>query len=936
MRLRASRIMSSVNLVPMLALAAIHSASLGRTLFDDGWKFAFGNAADPTKDFGYGLGDSFLKAGSGEGAIGFEFDDSDWRTLDLPHDWAIETPFDGTNRASLHISHGCRSVGASYPETSIGWYRKHFIVPKEHEGKRLSLEFDGIFRDSTVWINGHYLGRNLSGYAPFRLDFTDFANYGGDNVVTVRADATHGEGWFYEGAGIYRHVWLSVKEPVHIPQWGLCIKPSVKNDGSGVVASEVELTNESNEKQVFDLALRVYDSSGKAVAEIKTSGMTLEPWSSAISKPSIEIAPISLWSIEQPTLYVAEATITREGRIVDQQSVNFGFRTLTFDKDKGLFLNGKHVKIRGACNHQDHAGVGSAMPDRLQDFRIETLKHYGFNAYRTSHNPPTSELLDACDRLGMLVLDENRILGSSDEVLSQLDRLVKRDRNHPSVMAWSICNEEPEANTDRGGRLASTMIRHIRALDPTRPITAASNAGNAEAGFHPMLDLRGFNYKNISNIDEYRKKHPEQILFGSEEASTLATRGIYANDRAAGYMSAYDLNQPGWGAVAEDWQTFYADREWLAGAFVWTGFDYRGEPTPYQWPCISSHFGVLDTCGFPKDDAFYYQAWWTDQPVLHLLPHWNWAGKEGQPIDVWCFSNHDEVELFLNGKSQGKQKMLRNGHLEWKVPYAPGKLSAVGYRSGKQVQETVIETTGAPAKLVLKPDRDPITSDGRDIAIVEVSAVDAQGRWVPTAGVPVTFRVEGAGKLIGVGNGDPSCHEPDKYFTTPISRNVEGWLMAPIASRESVPKDFKPVNVSEANQMPANSFAVFRTSFQSNGPTAGAILHISRTDDQGWIKLNGKEIGQIKAYDEPLSIDVSKLLKKGQNELEIVVRNNQGPGGLGPVKLSTPGPEAKWSRSLFNGLAQAILQSNEKPGKITLIAESPGLQPARLEVKAGG
>jgi beta-galactosidase len=461
-------------------------------------------------------------------------------------------------------------------------------------------------------------------------------------------------------------------------------------------------------------------------------------------------------------LYRLESKLISSGGTVDVLSTRFGVRTIRFDKDSGFHLNGKRVELKGVCLHQDHAGVGVAVPDRLNEWRMEQLKQYGVNAYRSSHNPPTPELLDACDRLGILVMDENRLIGSSPETLGQLRRLIERDRNHPSVIMWSIGNEEPEQTTSRGARIARTMLQTIKQLDPTRPVTYASNARNNDQGINAVVELRGFNYKNISDIDKYRREHPQQILFGSEEASTYSTRGIYANDPEHVHVSAYDVNHPKHGATAEDWWSFYDARQWLAGGFVWTGFDYRGEPSPYKWPAISSQFGFLDTCGFPKDIAFYYQAWWTVQPVLHLLPHWNWTGKEGQPIDVWAFSNLEAIELLLNGKSLGRQTMKRDSHLEWKVPYRPGVLEARGYRNGRLVKTTRVETTGAPMRLLLAADRTTIAADGRDVSIVTVSATDSKGRLVPIADNSVEFDGEGDGKMIGVGNGDPGSHEADK------------------------------------------------------------------------------------------------------------------------------------------------------------------------------
>jgi beta-galactosidase len=497
---------------------------------------------------------------------------------------------------------------------------------------------------------------------------------------------------------------------------------------------------------------------------LTTARVHLEPWESKDVSARITDGHPHLWSPDDPYLYHLDSIVRANGSDVDRVSTPFGIRTIRFDKDDGFFLNGQRVEIKGVCDHQDHAGVGSAIPDRLNAWRLEQLKKYGVNALRTSHNPPTPELLDAADRLGILVMDENRLIGSSPEILSQLTRLVARDRNHPSVIMWSLGNEEPEQSTPRGARIGATMARTVKALDPTRPVTFASNAHNSDTGIHTVLDLRGFNYKNISDIDKYRAEHPNQILFGSEEASTVSTRGIYANDPVRTYVSAYDVNRPNWGATAEDWWSFYDARRWLAGGFVWTGFDYRGEPTPYSWPSINSHFGILDTCGFPKDIAFYYQAWWTNDPVLHVFPHWNWAGREGQPIDVWAFSNLEAVELKLNGRSLGRHVVPKDGHVEWKVPYQAGTLEALGFRNGRTVKTERIETTGPAARVVLSADRTTIDADGRDVAIVAVSAVDAQGRVVPIAGDLVRFALDGGGRIIGVGNGDPASHEPDKYL----------------------------------------------------------------------------------------------------------------------------------------------------------------------------
>jgi beta-galactosidase len=470
--------------------------------------------------------------------------------------------------------------------------------------------------------------------------------------------------------------------------------------------------------------------------------------------------------------------------VVDQDAATFGIRTLRFDAEKGFFLNGKAVKIKGTCNHQDHAGVGAAIPDRIQAYRVERLQWMGSNGCRTSHNPPTPEFLDACDRMGMLVMDETRMMSSNPEGMSELERLIKRDRNHPSVVIWSLGNEEAEQGTARGARIVASMKRLQRKLDPSRLSTAAVSNGWGGAGISNVLDVMGCNY-NDNLIDKYHKDYPQQPMIGTETASTLATRGIYADDKARGYMSAYDTQKPPWGNTAEEWWSFYAEREFLAGGFAWTGFDYRGETTPYKWPCISSHFGLLDTCGFAKDTAYYYKTWWGAEPVLHVLPHWNWAGKEGQEIEVWAYCNQDSVELFLNGTSLGSQPVKKDGHLVWKVKYAAGTIEARASKGGRVVLTDKRETAGPAAKIVAVADRGKIAADGQDAAVISVTVVDAQGRPVPMADNKVTFAVSGPGAAIGVGNGDPSCHEPDRAQSDEAAERsaFNGLCMAIVQSR---------------------------------------------------------------------------------------------------------------------------------------------------------
>jgi len=742
-----------------------------RLLLDFGWRFHLGNADDPAQDFGYGREEEFAKTGAFMlGPSRPDFDDSGWTAMDLPHDWVVELPFE--NDPALY-GQGFKPVGRTYPATSIGWYRRVFDLPAGDDGRRLSLEFDGVFRDSVVALNGVYLGRNLSGYAPFAFDISDFANYGGRNVLLVRADATEHEGWFYEGAGIYRHVWLVKTAPVHVPQWGTCVTAEVRG-GAATLGIVTQVENAGSEAPLCRVRSTVTDPSGRVVARAATAPVRLAAFSGREMTQRVGVAHPALWSVDTPQLYRLTTVIEAGGVEVDRIETAFGIRTVRFDPDRGLLLNGARVELKGTCNHQDHAGVGAALPDRLQAYRIERLKAMGSNAYRTSHNPPTPELLDACDRLGMLVLDETRMMSSSDEGLSQFSRLLRRDRNHPCVVAWSIGNEEGWVQgREEGALIAAAMKRLARRLDPTRPITEAMN-GSWGQGLSAVVDVQGFNYFQ-GDIDGYHRDHPRQPTMGTETASTVSTRGIYANDPVRGYVSAYDVNFPPWASTAEKWWSYFDARAWLAGGFAWTGFDYRGEPTPYKWPCISSHFGILDTCGFPKDNFYYYRAWWGSAPVLHLFPHWNWPGKEGQPIEVWCHSNLERVELLVNGRSLGAQDVTRDGHVMWQVPWAAGALEARGYRGGAVVLTATRETTGPAAKLVLEADRPAIGADGEDVSVVTVRVVDADGRTVPVADDEATFQLTGPGRILGVGNGDPSSHEADKGT---VRRAFNGLCMA--------------------------------------------------------------------------------------------------------------------------------------------------------------
>lgn len=738
--------------------------------FDEDWRFHFGNSADPSKDFNFGNVMLFHKSNIYETTvINPKFVDSSWNVINIPHDWVVSQPFIKSDTHEMD-SHGYKPVGGTYPETCIGWYRKHFTIDKSKTNKRIELQFDGIYRNATIWINGFYIGTNFSGYIGNSYDVTDFINFETENVIVIRVDATQNEGWFYEGAGIYRHVWLNTTEKVFIPENGIYIHSDLK-DKTAAITIETTIQNSNNIKSNCSTYSYITDRNGKLVAKTTESKVVLDANKNIIIKQKLKVLNSRLWSIEDPYLYKVISIIKVENKIVQQSKTRFGIRTFKFDANEGFFLNGKHLKIKGTNNHQDHAGIGSALPDYMQYYRIKLLKEMGSNACRTSHNAPTPELLEACDSLGMLVLDEQRLLNSSSEYKDQFKRLLIRDRNHASVFLWSIGNEEGNIQTNEyGKKIAQSLLAIQKEFDPSRTSTYAADLANDYIGVNEVIPIRGFNYREYA-VSEYHRDHPNQPIIGTEMGSTVTTRGIYITDTIKGYVPDQDITAPWWASKAETWWKLAAENKYWLGGFIWTGFDYRGEPTPFKWPNINSHFGIMDVCGFPKNIYYYYQSWWTDKDVLHISPHWNWPDKVGKPIDVWVNTNADDVELFLNGKSLGKKLMSRNSHLQWNVNYEPGILEAIAFKKGKKLISKV-ETTGQPYQVILSPDKTILLADGKDATVVNISLADEQGRFVPDANNLIFFSLIGNAKIIGVGNGDPSSHEPDKCIDGAWQRYV--------------------------------------------------------------------------------------------------------------------------------------------------------------------
>lgn len=723
-----------------------------RLSLDPGWLFHAGDIPMPELRGHYA---SYMnaKAGTARGAAAPDFDDGEWRRLDLPHDWVVEGPFCETE----NLAQGYRPRG-------IAWYRRKFLLEQNDQGKYLELQFDGIATHATVWVNGLLVHRSFCGYTPFQIDLTPIANYGEKpNTIAIRVDADAMEGWWYEGGGIYRHTWLVKRSPVHIQTDGIYAVPVRSPEGTWSVPVEVTLGNITSKVTPVDITAELLDPEGKVIVSERCSATVpvLESAGTNITLP-VPGTP-RLWSVDAPVLHTVRVSVRREGKLLDEAGVACGFRTIRFDAEKGFFLNDEPLKLQGTCNHQDHAGVGVAVPDALWDFRIRRLKETGCNAYRSAHNQPAPEFLDACDRLGMLVLDENRNFNHTPEYLGQLRTMLRRDRNHPCVFLWSVFNEEPMQGTPQGREMVRRMVSEVRRLDPTRPVTAAMNGGmnNAEGVFE-AVDVMGFNYCDHS-YDSFHAKHPHLPVFSSEDTSAFMTRGEYANDPERNVVSSYDTEFAKWGhSHRKGWQLI-AERPFLAGGFVWTGFDYRGEPQRLAWPSISSVFGIMDTCGFAKTAFHIHRAEWIkDRPVLAIAPHWNWAGCEGETIRVLAMTNAEEVALFLNGEPLGRKRKPPFDFIEWAIPYAPGRLEAVAYKHGQEVARTQVETTGAPVALRLEPDRDWLNGDGWDAMPVTVSIVDAMGRTVPDADNLVIFTVDGPAENIGHGNGDHNCHDPEK------------------------------------------------------------------------------------------------------------------------------------------------------------------------------
>ncbi len=746
-------------------------------LMDKDWKFHRGHLDQP-KPEGHHWVYKSVKAGAARGPAAFQYDTARWRTVNLPHDYVVEGRF---RQDPTLVSHG-------FLDRPEGWYRRQFLLPEEARGQSIWLYFDGVFGQSQVWVNGQELRRSDNGYIGFRVDISDVAHYGGmPNVIAVRCDPGEAQGWWYEGGGIYRHVWLTLAEPIHVAPYGTYVCADKKEGGQWLVELQTTLENEAKADARVTVVNAVLDAQGHELARVSQevdaqAGRSVE-LRQQLAIPEEQVKP---WDVDSPNLYGIRTCLYVDGRLVDASGDRFGFRTLEFDAQKGFSLNGKPLKFKGVCMHQDHAGVGVALPDALHRFRVARLKQFGVNAYRCSHNPPAPEILDACDSLGMLVLNENRFFNSSEECLRQLDEQVRRDRNHPSVMMWNTFNEEDWQGDERGARMVERMKRTILAADhfARRPVTGAMSGGFSREGAFEPLDVLGINYNLGANDYTHHQLYPDRMVYSSESVSHSASRGEWKDRRHV--FNNYDNHWVDWGDSIRNTWRFVDTREWNGGTFIWTGFDYRGEPTPVNaWPAISSYFGIVDTCGFAKDSYYLMKALWTQEPMAYVFPHWN-LGRDmvGRKVKVGTYTNGDEAELFLNGRSLGRRKVDKYMQLFWDdVVYEPGTLEVVAYREGREHARHRVETTGCPVALGLEVcfedwKRESVRTSEGDALPVTIFAVDAAGRRVPTAQNRVHVSVSG-GRVLGMGNGNPLCHEPDAATSRSLYNGLATAIVAP-------------------------------------------------------------------------------------------------------------------------------------------------------------
>jgi beta-galactosidase len=700
-----------------------------------------------------------------------KYNDKDWRTLNLPHDWSIEGPYDSL----------CpNGFNEGYLPDGIGWYRKTFKLPESLKDRKVTIEFDGVYMNSDVWLNGHHLGNHVYGWTAFNYDLTTYLYYGSnENIIAVKVDNSKKSfAWWYTGSGIYRHVNLLITNRTHIDYWGTFVTTPNVSKKLATVNVRTKVVNENEDSRQLELFTYILDNSGKKVDSIST-GIEIAAWNKYEFNQNLTVNDPQLWSPENPNLYKVISEVRENDKVIDNYETPLGIRTFYFDANKGFFLNGKSYKLYGTCNHEDFGCLGVALPDRAVEKRILMLKEMGCNAVITSHSPQRKEWYEYCDKYGLLVIDEIWTKWHKDDAPwytkywnkyrdEDLISMIERDRNHPSIFMYCLGDEMEEVSLQGGNEIIRKLIDLFNDHDTTRIITAdMANFGDKQSvqnKFAAELKVVGYSY-HVFRFDKDHKDYPDRVILALQDASALETRGVYhfpvdsiAYESPDKYCSSYDRETVPWGTLHRTTCRIVKKREWIAGEFIWSGFDYIGEPTPYAWPAKSSFFGVIDLAGFPKDGFYFYQSKWTKKPMVHILPHWNWPGKEGSKIDIWCYTNCESAELILNGKSLGIKTFttdtINDLNLSWKVPYSPGTLKVKGIIAGKVACSETVKTSGLPASIKLDFDRSTIKSDGEDCSFGTITVLDKGGNFVPDAKIAIKFKVEGEGKIIGVDNGD--------------------------------------------------------------------------------------------------------------------------------------------------------------------------------------
>ena len=941
--------------------------------FDKGWKFVL------DKDCGMFAAYGFRKCTSATGPADVSYHEGLMQSVDLPHDWGIELLPD--KRANP--SNACRPISRYIPQTSVfdcdshidsasvGWYRKHFTVKKLCENQRVFLEFEGVFRDYAVFVNGIYIDRHNSGYTSAIFDITDQIIVSKDNVVAVRVDATQPEGWWYEGAGIYSHVNLIVKSEVYIPQYSTFV--TTKNTGEVNVSTAIY--NSSYAQKTLQLECRLSDN-GKLCAETKRIKATLLPRKETEFSFDFHVDSPNLWDTDSPYLYTSELYIGEEAVSADD-TVRFGFREFSFDADRGMFLNGKPIKIRGACIHQDFGGFGVALPERISRYKIELLKSMGVNAYRASHHPASPDILNACDELGMLVLDETRVFGSSPEALRQLEAMVTQHRNHPCIFMWSLGNEEYHRqiqSTDRAACMAKTAYELVKSLDNTRTVTFGSNNGCVDRGVNSVVDVRGFNYiRNLDRLtrdekgnhipgyhaDRYHAEHPNAIILGTEEGSHFLCRDAGFDDFEKGRVNATGEHTAMGGSTPEGWVKFYESRDWLIGGFMWTGIDYYGEPKPFTQTNTSSSFGAIDLVGFPKNSYHYYRSCWLDEPILEIMPHWDF--ENGDRVKVAVYTNCDNVALYLNSKKIGEKQIEKYGSAIWEIEFEPGCLEAIGEKNGI-TYHAHINTPKVPKMLSLKADKSCAAVD--DIVIVDAMITDEDGNICRRADRDILFDVEGNGKIIAIGNGDPADHTADKFLESTETRAVNEFYvtrngtqkekyiipdendMSGVDASDCIDAQFKSVLFEPKHPDYEDDHRLVWQYSSSGEKEQSAVFEAEITDADGFefiqfdrlfgkfeVYLNGVLIGKNSAYLHPtVPYRFYCTFEKASNHLEIRM-NGVNTTQLGIYNEVVIGKTVHptWKKKSFYGKLRVFVQAKDS-GSFVLRAKANGFDSEEVSV----